>query len=115
MSFLIASTHPLNITCPGFQIFIPGWFFEMLCCGPGDYFSSIIPISIIYFNYQVVEQKILMPFSFCETICNVDEMDEYKIYRRLQHIKKSDLMVQLEGFLRIILHSCSAPSLASVF
>lgn len=88
----------------------------MLHCSPGNYFSSIIPISIIYFNYEVLEQENLIQFSFSEAACNVDEVDEYKMQRRLQHVKKSDLMVQLEGFLRIILHSCcSAPSLAPVF
>lgn len=88
----------------------------MLCCGPGDYFSNIIPISIIYFNYQMLEQENLIQFSVSEAACNVDEVDEYKMQRRLQRIKKSDLMVQLEGFLRIILHGgCSAPSLAPVF
>lgn len=63
-SLLIASVYPLNIPCPIFQIFILGWFFEMLCCGPGDHFSSIIPISIVYFNYQVLEQESLIQFSF---------------------------------------------------
>lgn len=63
-SLLIASPYPSDIPCPSFEIFIPGWFFAMLRCGPGDYFSSIIHISIIYFNYQVLEQENLIQFSF---------------------------------------------------
>lgn len=27
-SLLVAAEYPLNIPCPSFQIFIPGWFFE---------------------------------------------------------------------------------------
>lgn len=82
----------------------------------GIILAVLFSISIIYFNYQVLEQENLIQFSFWEAICNVDEVDEYKMQRRLQHIKKSDLMVQREGFLRIILHSCcSALSLAPLF
>ena len=82
----------------------------------GIILAVLSSISIIYFNYQVLEQENLIQFTYREAISNVDEVDEYKMQRRLQHFKKSVLMVQLEGFLRILLHSCcSAPSLAPVF
>lgn len=82
----------------------------------GIILAVLFSISIIYFNYQVLEQENLIQFTYREAICNVDEVDEYKMQRRLQHFKKSVLMVQLEGFLRILLHSrCSTPALAPVY
>lgn len=82
----------------------------------GIILAVLFSISIIYFNYQVLEQEHLIQFTYCEAVCNVDEVDEYKMQRRLQHFKKSVLMVQLEEFLRILLHSCcSALSLVPVF
>jgi len=71
----------------------------------GTILAVFFCISILYFYYQVVEQENLMQFSSLKAVCNVDEMDEYKTQRRLQHFKKSVLMVQLEWFLRILLHS----------
>ncbi len=82
----------------------------------GIILAVLFLISITYFNDQVLKQENLIQFTYLEAICNVDEVDEIKMQRRLQHFKKSVLMVQLEGFLRIFLHSCSsAPSLAPVF
>lgn len=82
----------------------------------GIILAVLFSISIIYFNYQVLEQENFIQFTYLEAICNVDEVDEYKMQKRLQHFKKPVLMVQLDGFLRILFHSCcSAPSLAFVF
>lgn len=82
----------------------------------GIVLTVLFSISIIYFNYQVLEQENSIQFTYWEAICNVDEVVEYKMQRRLQHFKKSVLMVQLEGFRRILIRSCcSAPSLVPVF
>lgn len=82
----------------------------------GIILAVLFSISIIYFNYQVLEKENLIQFTYQDTICNVDEVSKYKVQRRLQHFKKSVLMVHLEERLKIILHSCcSAPSLAPAF
>lgn len=81
----------------------------------GIILAVLFSSSIIYFNYQVLKQENLIQFTCCEAVCNVDEVDEYKMQRRLQHFKKYVLMVQLEEFLRILHSCCSALSLVPVF